>query len=108
MDLLRALVDIALRIEVLVVGSPREPAIDEFNAADFNDPVLQFDFEPGGFRIENDLAHLKVYRAASRRSMATLASRSTYSLPSCPECPLTQCQAMSCSEAAATNNCHKS
>jgi hypothetical protein len=42
-----------------VIGSAGEPPIDELHAADFNDPVLLFDFEPGGFRIEDDLAHLK-------------------------------------------------
>ena len=71
------LVDVAFGIEVLMVGPPGEPPVAEFHAADFNDPVLLFDFEPGGFRVENDLAHLKSlpdYGAANRRSMAKLAS----------------------------------
>ena len=57
-----------------MVGSPGEPAVENLHAADFDDAVLLFDFQAGGFRIKNDLAHLKGYRAASRRSIATLAS----------------------------------
>ena len=36
--------------------------LNELHAADFDDAVLLLDFEPGGFRIENDLAHLQLYR----------------------------------------------
>jgi hypothetical protein len=74
MHLLRALVDVSLGIEVSVIGSAGKAPIEEFHAADLNDSVLLFDFQPGGFRIEHDLAHLKGYRAANMRSIAMLAS----------------------------------
>ena len=55
--LLRAFVDVALRIQIAMKGAPREPAIEEFDAADFDDAMLLLDFEAGGFRVENDLPH---------------------------------------------------
>ena len=57
MDLLCAPVDLAFRIQVAMEGSAGEPPIEKLHTADFNDAVLLFDFEAGGFRIENDLAH---------------------------------------------------
>jgi hypothetical protein len=55
--LLRAFVDVALRIQIAMKGAPREPAIEEFDAADFDDAMLLLDLEAGGFRVENDLPH---------------------------------------------------
>jgi hypothetical protein len=57
MHLLRTEVDVPLRIEVLVKSSAGEPPIEEFHAADFDDPVPLFDFQPRGLRIQDDLAH---------------------------------------------------
>src|ERR1700678_1496492 len=73
-DLLRALIDVALRIQVLVIRSAGKAAIQDLHGADFDPAVLMFDFQSRGFRLEYDLAHLIIYRAANRRSMATLAS----------------------------------
>jgi hypothetical protein len=56
-NLLRALVDVALGIEVTVERTSRQPAIHEFDAADLDDAMLLLDFQAGGFRIEDDLAH---------------------------------------------------
>ena len=39
-------------------GLARETPIEQFHAADLDDAVLVFHFEAGGFRIENDLAHV--------------------------------------------------
>ena len=56
-------------------GAAGEPAVDQLHAADLNDAVLLLDFQSRGFSIENDLTHLSdLAAAASRRSMATLAS----------------------------------
>ena len=55
-------------------GSAGEAAIEQLDAADFNDPVLLLNLETRGFRIENDLPHLNVYFAANMRSIASLAS----------------------------------
>jgi hypothetical protein len=57
MHLLRALIDVSLGIEVLVIGSAGESSIEELHAAYLDDSVLLFDFEPRGFRIQHDLAH---------------------------------------------------
>jgi hypothetical protein len=56
-NLLRAYVDVALRIQIAMERAPGEPAVENFNAADFDDPMVLFDFEARGFRIENDLTH---------------------------------------------------
>jgi hypothetical protein len=58
MHLNRTLVDFALRIQIAVKGFSGEAPIEELHAAYFNDAVILFDFKAGGFRIENDLAHL--------------------------------------------------
>jgi hypothetical protein len=55
--LLGALVDVALRIQVLMIGAAGEPPIDELHAADLDDPVLLLDLEAGGLGVEDDLAH---------------------------------------------------
>jgi hypothetical protein len=57
MHLLRTQIDVSLRIEVPVKVSAGEPPIEQFHAADFNDPVLLFDFQTRGLRIEHDLTH---------------------------------------------------
>ena len=59
----RALVDVALGIEVAVEGAARGAPVDQFDAADLDDAVVQFGFEAGGFSVQDDLAHGgRVYR----------------------------------------------
>jgi hypothetical protein len=53
----RALFDFALGADVAVEGASRGTAIDQLDAADFDDAMVQFELEAGGFGIENDLAH---------------------------------------------------
>ncbi len=53
----RALVDVALGIQILMEGAAGEAPVEELHATDFDDAVLLLDLEPRGFRIENDLAH---------------------------------------------------
>jgi hypothetical protein len=59
----RALVDVALGIEIAVEGPARRPPVHELDAADFDDAVSLFGLEAGGFGVEDDLAHgARVYR----------------------------------------------
>ena len=51
-------INLALRVEVLLIAIVARPPADQLDAADFNDPVALGRFEAGGFRIENYLAHL--------------------------------------------------
>ena len=57
MHRLRALVDIAIRIDVLVEMSVSQPPVDDFDARHFNDAVPLARVEAGGFGIEDDLTH---------------------------------------------------
>ena len=52
-----ALVDVAIRIQVAVKGTPGQAAIVELDAADLDDAMVLFDFEAGGLGVENDLSH---------------------------------------------------
>jgi len=54
---LRALVDVALRIQVAVEHAAGQPAVEQLHAADLDDAVIMLDFEAGGFRVEDDLTH---------------------------------------------------
>ena len=53
----RALVDLALRIQVAVEMPATGSAIEQLDAADFYDAVAALGFQAGGFGIENDLSH---------------------------------------------------
>ncbi len=105
-NFVRALVDVAIGIEVVMERAAGRPAVHHFDAADFDDPVTQLGLEAGGFGVEDDLAAWRAsllgagWRAraapASIASIASLASWSTRSLPSTPEWPRTQCHSRSC------------
>src|SRR5690606_18151374 len=96
-DFLGALLERAVRIEVLVVGPSRGPPFAELHAADFNHPVAALPAQAGGFSIEDHLPHagiLPVHAgepARCERAWA-LANASARSLPGSPEWPLTQRQ----------------
>ena len=90
----RALVDVALGIQIAMEGAPARAAVDELDAADLDDAMIELGLEAGGFRVEDDLAHgPRVYRNAwpDNASIAALARRSTRSLPGTPAWPGTQC-----------------
>ena len=53
----RALVDLALRIEVTVEVAPGQATIHEFHASDLDHPMALGMLEPGGFSIQHDLSH---------------------------------------------------
>ena len=55
-DLQRAFVDRPVRLYVLMVVVSGQTAIDQFDAADFDDAVALAGFQAGGFSIEDDLA----------------------------------------------------
>jgi hypothetical protein len=57
MYLERTVVDIALRINVLMVVFASDPAVNDFHAAEFDHPVSLVRFEAGGLGIENNLPH---------------------------------------------------
>ena len=54
---LRAFVDVAFGIEVVVKMSIGQLAVIDFDAADFDDSVPQLVLKAGRFGIENDLSH---------------------------------------------------
>ena len=105
----RALVDLALGIEVAVESAPGRTAIHELDAADLDDAVAQLGFEARGFGVEDDLSHggasLPLDASAS---IASFASRSTRSLPGTPEWPCTQCHSISCALASSSSRSHRS
>ena len=93
-----AFVDLAFGVEVAVEGAPALAPVDELDAADFDDAVIQLGLESGGLGIQHDLAHgARVYRndCCCNASIAALASRSARSLPGTPACPGTQCHSIS-------------
>jgi hypothetical protein len=53
----RAFINVALGVQILVEGAARQAPVKELHAANFDDAVRLLNFEPGGFRIENDLTH---------------------------------------------------
>jgi hypothetical protein len=52
---------------------PRQHAVDDFDAADFDDAVASSWIEAGGFGIEDDLAHEVADELGDRGSIAKLA-----------------------------------
>ena len=48
---------VALGIDVAVKGLPGRHAVEDLDAADFDQPVAAQRIEAGGFGIENDFAH---------------------------------------------------
>ena len=83
----RAVVDVALGIQVAMKGAPARAAVDELDAADLDDTMIELGLEAGGLGVKDDLSHgPRVYRNAccDNVSIAALASRSTRSLPGTP------------------------
>src|SRR5271167_3407616 len=60
---------VAFRIEIAMEHFAGRKTINEFDAADLDQPIALKGIEPGGFGIENDLAH-----EASRITSAAAAS----------------------------------
>jgi hypothetical protein len=58
MDLERALVAVAFRVDIPQEIVAREPPIDELDARDLEHPVSERRFQSGGFSVEYDLPHL--------------------------------------------------
>src|SRR5207248_2482083 len=53
----RAVVDVALGIQVAVEGAPRGPPVQKLHAADLDDTVIEFGLESGGLGVQDDLSH---------------------------------------------------
>src|SRR6185312_2749963 len=107
----RAVIDLAFGIEVAMKRTAGRTAVDQLDAADLDDAVIQLGLEAGGLGIQHDLAHgARVYRNPCRckASIASLASRSTRSLPGTPAWLGTQCHSTSCPAATASSCCHRS
>jgi hypothetical protein len=54
----RAVIDIALGIDVLVESLARQATAHHFHAADFNNAMIVRGTDTGGFGIEHDLSFL--------------------------------------------------
>src|SRR5207245_341913 len=65
---------IALGIEVAVKDLPRRHAVENLDAADFDQPVASQRIEAGGFGVENDFTHKPPIRASRRIRLAVSAS----------------------------------
>ena len=53
----RAVLDVALGVDVNMVFASAQTSIDEFDRANFDDPVAFFRLQAGGFGVEDDLSH---------------------------------------------------
>ncbi len=83
----RALLDVALGIEVAMKGAPARAAVDELDAADLDDTMIELGLQARGLGVKHHLSHgPRVYRNAwpDNASIAALARRSTRSLPGTP------------------------
>ena len=56
-DFQRALVDLALRVDIAVELTAAALTVNHFQRADFDDPVALCRFQSRGFRIQNNLSH---------------------------------------------------
>src|SRR5699024_2956990 len=106
-------INVPLRMDVQMQVVARQPAVQQFDATDFNDAMALFRLQAGGFRIKHDLAHEStpfqaVEPSCCNSSIPRLASASAASLPAWPLCPLTQCQVTAWREQAASRRCHRS
>jgi hypothetical protein len=52
-----ACIDIAVRLDVLMVGVAGDPPVHQFDTADFNNPVTVGWFQTRGLGIKYDLSH---------------------------------------------------
>jgi hypothetical protein len=62
MHFARPRVDVALRVDVLVVVALRKTPVDHFHRGDFDDAMAERGIEAGGLSVEDDLAHGIGYR----------------------------------------------
>ena len=61
----RAVLDLALGIQVAMKGAPARAAVDELDAADLDDAMIELGLQARGLRVEHDLSHgPRVYRNA--------------------------------------------
>src|SRR5438445_1349486 len=100
----RALLALALRIDVAVEVVSRDASAQDLDTAQFDDPVAETCVEAGGFGVEHDAAH----EIQPSDSTPRLASASARSFSGCPACPFTQCHAMRCSLARRSSSRHRS
>ena len=90
----RAVIDLALGIEVAVEGTPGAAPVHQLHAADLDDAMIEFGLQSRGLGVQHDLSHgARVYPNdwPEKASIASFARRSTRSLPGTPACPGTQC-----------------
>src|SRR6516225_7046326 len=107
----RPVVDLAFGVQVAMEGATARPAVDELDAADLDDAVIELGLESRGLGVEYDLAHgARVYRNAwlAKASIARLASRSTRSFPGTPACAGTQCHSIRWPARSSSNRCQRS
>src|SRR5262249_60069928 len=71
----RTVVDLALGIEIAVEGATRGAPVQELDAADLDDAVVEFGFQAGGFGVEDDLAHDAGESTASTASASCRSPR---------------------------------
>lgn len=57
MHFYRTGIDFAVRLQILMKVISAQPAIDQFDATNFNDAMTVGGFEPGGFCVKNNLSH---------------------------------------------------
>src|SRR5207253_444606 len=108
----RAVVDLALGVQVPVKGTPRGTAVHELDAPDLDDAVIELGLESGRLGVQDDLPHggVGVYRTARacKASIASFASWSTRSLPGTPACPGTQRHSIAWPELSSSSRCQRS
>src|SRR5690606_11699742 len=107
----RPTVDFALWIDVLMKMPACEPAVDQFDTADFDQTVALAGFQTGCFGVEHDLPHSyssNVYAWARNSSMPRFASASASSFSRWPLWPLTQCHCTMCFWLSSSRRCHRS
>ena len=71
----RAVRHVALGIEIVVKGVAGRKAVDQFDAADLDQPIALIGIEPGGFGVEHDLAHALPSYPIRRPGKAATARR---------------------------------
>src|SRR5690554_309622 len=102
-------------LDILVVITLGDSAIDDFHTADFDDAVPFAGIQTGRFRIQYNLTHYFIPSTTPGigvplriSSIARLANWSASSFSGCPLCPLTQCHSMRWGAAASSSACQRS
>src|SRR5262249_7043327 len=106
-----AVVDVAFGIQITMEGPAARAPVDELDAADLDNAMIELGLEPRGLGVEDDLAHgARVYRNAccGNASIARLASRSTRSLPGTPACAGTEGPSLWWRAWSSSRRCHRS